>query len=68
MQWYYDRIKDKSSELEKYPGYLPSIVRMAINLSNWYDFLKEKGLYEKTMDEIYSKRHISIGEDFEDFR
>lgn len=49
MQWYYDRIKDKSSELEKYPGYLPSIVRMAINLSNWYDFLKEKGLYEKTM-------------------
>lgn len=47
MQWYYDRIKDKSSELEKYPGYLPSIVRMAINLSNWYDFLKEKGLYEK---------------------
>ena len=37
---------------------------MAINLSNWYDFLKEKGLYEKTMDEIYSKRHISIGEDF----
>ena len=52
MQWYYDRIKDKSSELEKYPGYLPSIVRMAINLSNWYDFLKEKGLYEKTMDEI----------------
>ena len=68
MQWYYDRIKDKSSELEKYPGYLPSIVRMAINLSNWYDFLKEKGLYEKTMDEIYSKRHISIGEDFEDFK
>ena len=51
MQWYYDRIKDKSSELEKYPGYLPSIVRMAINLSNWYDFLKEKGLYEKTMDQ-----------------
>ena len=64
MQWYYDRIKDKSSELEKYPGYLPSIVRMAINLSNWYDFLKEKGLYEKTMDEIYSKRHISIDENF----
>ena len=28
MQWYYDRIKDKSSELEKYPGYLPSIVKM----------------------------------------
>ena len=24
MQWYYDRIKDKSSELEKYPGYINS--------------------------------------------
>ena len=44
MQWYYDKIKDRAKELEKYPGYLPSIVRMCIDLSDWYDFLKEKGL------------------------
>lgn len=55
MQWYYDKIKDRAKELEKYPGYLPSIVRMCIDLSDWYDFLKEKGIYEKTMDEMYKK-------------
>ena len=27
-----------------------------------YDFLKEKELYEKTMDEIYAKRYILIKE------
>lgn len=68
MEWFYDRIKDKAGELEKYPGYLPSIVRMGINIHNWYDFLKEKGLYDEVRGEMYEKRYISIDEDFEDFR
>lgn len=56
MEWFYDGIQDKASELEKYSGF--HLVRMAINLHIGMIFLKEKELYEKTMDEIYAKRYI----------
>lgn len=52
--WFYDGIQDKVSELEKYS--FPS--RGCNKVTYRYDFLKEKELYEKTMDEIYAKRYI----------
>lgn len=55
MEWFYDGIQNKASELEKYSGF--HLVRMAINLHIGM-ILKEKELYEKTMDEIYAKRYI----------
>lgn len=68
MQWFYSKIQEKAPELERYPGYLPSIIRMGINIHNWYDFLKEKGLYEQVWQEIYENKYNSLHEDFEDFR
>lgn len=58
MEWFYDGIQDKASELEKYSFHQ---VRMAINLHIGMIFLKEKELYEKTMDEIYAKDIFNQG-------
>lgn len=58
MEWFYDGIQDKASELEKYS--VPSS-EDGNKFTYRYDFLKEKELYEKTMDEIYAKDIFNQG-------
>lgn len=46
-------IKEKAKELETYPCYLPVEVCSYVNTENYYNSLKEKGLFEEVRDKEY---------------
>lgn len=46
MEINYDAIKDKSKELEKYPGFLPAIICLEIDGWEYMEFLNQQGLLD----------------------
>lgn len=46
MKINYDAIKAKSKELEKYPDFLPTLIRLEIDEWKYMEFLDQQGLLD----------------------
>ena len=61
------KIKSKVQELEEYPGYLPWIIQREIDLENYYNHLKKKGIYNKFKDKLSESKMASYKKHKEEF-
>ena len=68
MKINYAKIKEDAEKLEKFPGYLPGIIQMEINVTNYFDFLKKEGLWDDLEKELYRSRRFSFQEHLDDFK
>lgn len=60
MKINYSLIKAKSKELENYPGFLPGIILMEIDIDKYYSVLEKEGLFEQLYDKLNKSRRQSF--------
>ena len=67
MKINYEKIKKDAVKLEKFPGYLPCIIRLEINEFNYLEFIEKEGLLDKLYNKLVESRKFSFSEMLDEF-